>query len=136
MTHNTMRVSRRLLLWGAAGGASHARHVEGHAAYWERALFNGVLGTQRGTMVGEMTYMYPLGGGVSKAGIPNAGQGHHWSDADHCFWCCQGDATPPVPILCHLGEYLGFLCCEGSGIEAWARVADSTFFEVHLLSYK
>lgn len=42
----------------------------------------------------------------------------------------------PCPILCDLGEHLGFSCREGSGIEAWARVADSTFFEVHLLLSK
>ena len=37
--------------------------------------------------------MMPLGSGVSKAGIPNAPQGHHWSDAEHHFWCCQGSGV-------------------------------------------
>ena len=46
-----------------------------------------------------------MGSGVSKQGIPNAPQGHHWSDAEHHFWCCQG-----------------------SGIEAFARLADSIFW--------
>ena len=46
-----------------------------------------------------------MGAGVSKQGIPNAPQGHHWSDAEHHFWCCQG-----------------------SGVEAFARLADSVFW--------
>jgi hypothetical protein len=52
-----------------------------------------------------MLYMFPLGSGVSKAGIPDAPQGHHWSDEEHHFWCCQG-----------------------SGIEAFARLADTIFW--------
>ena len=83
-------------------------HVECHelpGRYYERAMLNAVLGTQRGTMPGAMTYMYPMGSGVSKQGIPNAPQGHHWSDEEHHFWCCQG-----------------------SGVESFARLADSVFW--------
>ena len=68
-------------------------------------MLNAVLGTQRGSVPGAMAYMYPMGAGVSKQGIPNAPQGHHWSDAEHHFWCCQG-----------------------SGVEAFARLADSVFW--------
>ena len=102
VAHNSMRVSRRLLQWSP--WAAWERPLE-HAAYYERTLFNAVLGTQRGAKPGEMLYMMPLGSGVSKAGIPDAPQGHHWSDAENHFWCCQG-----------------------SGIEAFARLADSIFW--------
>ena len=97
-----MRISRRLLQWSP--WASSERLLR-HASYYERTLYNAVLGTQRGHHPGEMLYMYPMGSGVSKAGIANAPQGHHWSDGEHHFWCCQG-----------------------SGIEAFARLADSIFF--------
>ena len=58
-----------------------------------------------------MTYMYPLGGGVSKAGVPNAGQGHHWSDKDHCFWCCQGMIAEIYPRDACRDHC--FWCCQG-----------------------
>eukprot|EP00966_Prymnesium_polylepis_P273322 6314310-Prymnesium_polylepis.1 len=102
----SMRVSRRLMQWGATAEDSTLEHLLSHAAYYERTLHNAVLGTQRGTLPGQMLYMMPMGSGVSKAGIPNAPQGHHWSDAEHHFWCCQG-----------------------SGIEAFAKLADSIFWE-------
>ena len=102
VAHNSMRISRRLMQWGrwAAWGRALA-----HAEYYERTMYNAVLGTQRGTKPGAMLYMMPLGSGVSKAGIPDAPQGHHWSDEEHHFWCCQG-----------------------SGIEAFARLADSIYW--------
>ena len=111
VAHNSMRVSRRLLQWspwptGAdASPAEATARVLRHASYLERTLYNAVLGTQRGTLPGQMLYMFPLGSGVSKAGIPDAPQGHHWSDEEHHFWCCQG-----------------------SGIEAFARLADTIFW--------
>ena len=75
VAHNSMRVVRRLLQWGAASTADGPAAAIRHAAYYERTLYNAVLGTQRGTQPGEMLYMFPLGAGVSKAGIPNAPQG-------------------------------------------------------------
>jgi hypothetical protein len=102
VAHNSMRVSRRLLQWSPRGAWARKG---AHAAYYERTLYNAVLGTQRGTRPGQMLYMFPMGGGVSKAGIPNAPQGHHWSDSEHHFWCCQG-----------------------SGIEAFARLADAIYW--------
>ena len=105
VSHNSMRVSRRLLQWGAPRRREGEAHLVAHAEYYERALLNAVLGTQRGTVPGAMSYMYPMGSGVSKQGIPNAPQGHHWSDAEHHFWCCQG-----------------------SGVESFARLADSIFW--------
>ena len=102
VAHNSMRVSRRLLQWSPRSAWSRKG---AHAAYYERTLYNAVLGTQRGTRPGQMLYMFPMGSGVSKAGIPNAPQGHHWSDDEHHFWCCQG-----------------------SGIEAFARLADAIYW--------
>ncbi len=125
VAHNSMRVSRRLLQWSAWPAAPVAPLAEAgapvpapetapeeatarvlrHAAYLERTLYNAVLGTQRGTLPGQMLYMFPLGSGVSKAGISEAPQGHHWSDEEHHFWCCMG-----------------------SGIEAFARLADTIYW--------
>ena len=105
--HNSMRVSRRLMGWGGRAGSAGVTHTLRHAAYLERALLNGVLGTQRGSVPGAMVYMYPMGGGVSKAGIPNAPQGHKWSGAEDSFWCCQGSGVEAcrrgVPLRCAAG---------------------------------
>ena len=84
MTHNTMLLSRRLAAWagaarplaeggeggeggvggeggeGGEGGALPPRRSEAaqgllaHAEWYERALHNGVLGTQRGVQPGAM----------------------------------------------------------------------------------
>ena len=105
VAHNSMRISRRLLQWSELVDTSAWDRPLQHATYYERTLYNAVLGTQRGSEPGEMLYMMPLGSGVSKAGIDNAPQGHHWSNAENHFWCCQG-----------------------SGIEAFARLADSIYW--------
>ena len=47
-----------------------------------------------------------MGGGVSKASYTSGSELHHWGDTT-THWCCQG-----------------------SGIEAFARLADSVFFQV------
>ena len=105
VTHNTMLLSRRLAAWSGAprpraeDGELQAKGSEGggggessapppprgdgasgllaHAEWYERALHNGVLGTQRGVQPGAMVYMLPLGGGVSKAG-----GNHKWSNGE------------------------------------------------------
>ena len=56
VAHNSMRVSRRLLQWSP--WAAWERPLR-HAAYYERTLYNAVLGTQRGRNPGEMLYMMP-----------------------------------------------------------------------------
>ena len=61
VSHNSMRVSRRLLQWGAPRRREGEAHLVAHAEYYERALLNAVLGTQRGTVPGAMAYMYPMG---------------------------------------------------------------------------
>ena len=64
VAHNSMRVSRRLLQWTpwdarspsttAATQSDSAERLLRHAGYLERTLFNAVLGTQRGTLPGQM----------------------------------------------------------------------------------
>jgi hypothetical protein len=49
--------------------------------------------------------MDPMGGGVSKASYPSGSELHHWGDSS-THWCCQG-----------------------TGIEAFARLADSIYWE-------
>ena len=125
VTHHSMLLSRKLLGWGgracksvvvpASGGTALAapaasvagardvwrRELHAHADWLDRALYNGVLGTQRGKQPGAMVYMMPLGGGVSKAG-----GNHGFSNGENHFWCCTG-----------------------SGIEAFTRMHASVFYE-------
>ena len=94
-THNMVRLVGMLLR--ASGGALV------YAAFIERALLNGVLGTQRGAEPGAMLYFMPLGTGVSKR-KPQAWRHSGWSTPFGDFWCCQG-----------------------TGIEAFARLAEHVF---------
>ena len=104
VSHNSMRVSRRLLGWGADDRAEGPHHLLQHAAYYERTMLNAVLGTQRGTEPGAMLYMYPMGSGVSKASFMSGSELHHWGGPS-THWCCQG-----------------------TGLEAFAQLADSVFW--------
>ncbi|XP_059287994.1 uncharacterized protein LOC132041185 [Lycium ferocissimum] len=72
-----------------------------YADYYERALTNGVLSIQRGTDPGVMIYMLPLARGGSKAR-----SGHGWGKQFTDFWCCYG-----------------------TGIESFAKLGDSIYFE-------
>ena len=94
-THNMVRLVGMLLR--ASGGALT------YADFIERALLNGVLGTQRGTEPGAMLYFMPLGTGVSKR-KPQSWRHTGWSTPHGDFWCCQG-----------------------TGIEAFARLAEHVF---------
>ncbi|CAN8236600.1 unnamed protein product [Cochlearia groenlandica] len=91
-TYNMLKVSRNLFRW--------TREVT-YADYYERALTNGVLGTQRGTQPGVMIYMLPLGRGVSKAK-----SFHGWGTPYDAFWCCYG-----------------------TGIESFSKLGDSIYFQ-------
>ena len=62
-THNMMKLVELLLRASRARGGRWARY----AAWIERALFSGVLGTQRGEEPGAYLYFMPLGNYVSKA---------------------------------------------------------------------
>uniref|UniRef100_A0A803MI28 Non-reducing end beta-L-arabinofuranosidase-like GH127 catalytic domain-containing protein n=1 Tax=Chenopodium quinoa TaxID=63459 RepID=A0A803MI28_CHEQI len=86
------KVSRNLFRW--------TKQVM-YADYYERALTNGVLGIQKGTELGVMIYMLPLGHGVSK------GKSFHgWGDQFNSCWCCYG-----------------------TGIESFSKLGDSIYFE-------
>ena len=97
VTHNMVRLVSKLLR--ASGGAVQ------HAEYIERALFNGVLGSQRGIEPGSMLYFFPLGNGVSKR-APQSWRHSGWSTAHGDYWCCQG-----------------------TGIEAFARLPEHIFLQ-------
>ena len=96
-THNMMRLAE-MLLRASSGGVRYAEWIE-------RALINGVLGTQRGEEPGAYLYFMPLGAGVSKA-APQAWRHAGWSTAYGDFWCCQG-----------------------TGVEAFARMAELIYFQ-------
>lgn len=105
-----MRLVRGLLLT-SVDDAEAATHAE----YHERALFNSVLGTQRGERPGEMLYWLPLGAGVSKMDLrhPQHGEGqqHGWSIPHGDFWCCVARSEPtrdrPMGALTTLGGTFG-----------------------------
>lgn len=58
--------------------------------YYERTIFNGIMGIQRGEQPGVMLYMLPLGPGVSKARSY-----HGWGNKFDSFWCCYGTGNSP-----------------------------------------
>ncbi len=84
-TYNMLKLTRHLFAW--TGSATYAD-------YYERAFFNGILGTQN-PEDGTLMYFVPLASGYWKLfGLPN-----------HAFWCCTG-----------------------TGIESFAKLADSVYF--------
>ena len=70
--------------------------------WMERALFNGVLGTMRGEEPGAYLYFLPLGTYVSKK-APQAWRHAGWSTPYGDFWCCQGTG---VEAFARLGEMI------------------------------
>lgn len=84
-THNLLNVTRYLIRWTADPRL---------ADYYERAFFNGILGTQD-PETGMLIYYVPLASGYPKVfGTPN-----------DTFWCCYG-----------------------TGVESFAKLADSVYF--------
>jgi DUF1680 family protein len=84
-TYNMLKLTRHVFAWTASAPC---------ADYYERAMFNGILGTQH-PEDGMTLYYVPLGSGYWKLfGLPL-----------HAFWCCTG-----------------------SGIESFAKLADSIYF--------
>jgi DUF1680 family protein len=70
-TYNMLKLTRHLFSWTA-----DAHHVD----FYERALFNGILGTQHPDHGGEKLYYLPLGPGFWRLfGLPL-----------QAFWCCYG----------------------------------------------
>ncbi|KAG0579015.1 hypothetical protein KC19_4G066200 [Ceratodon purpureus] len=91
-TYNMLKIARTLFRW-----TKKIKYMD----YYERALVNGILGTQRGQQPGVMIYMMPMGPGVSKAKSY-----HGWGNKFDSFWCCYGTA-----------------------IESFAKLGDSIYFE-------
>jgi hypothetical protein len=73
--------------------------------------------------------MFPMGGGVSKAGIPRAPQCHHWSAAEQHFWCCLGSGVEAfarlhaLPFWAHGARALLVLQFVPAELR-WAQAAD------------
>ena len=73
VTYNLLKLTRNIFSWTADARA---------ADYYERALFNGMLGTQH-PADGEKIYYTPLASGYWRMfGTP-----------DHGFWCCHGSGV-------------------------------------------
>mmetsp|Transcript_16331 Transcript_16331/g.41803 ORF Transcript_16331/g.41803 Transcript_16331/m.41803 type:complete len:696 (-) Transcript_16331:87-2174(-) len=70
---------------------------------YERLMVNGLLGTQLPGEPGRMTYMTPLGAGTSRR---RANFAEGWGEPEGSFWCCYG-----------------------TGIESFAKLADSIYFQ-------
>ena len=93
VNYNTLKLLRHLLLW----------HGEvAMADSYERLLLNGVLGVQKPAHMGVMSYLTPLGYGVTRSRFDWWG----WGAPDNAFWCCYG-----------------------TSVESMAKLADSIFFE-------
>jgi DUF1680 family protein len=80
-THNMLKVTRYLLRW--TGDPAYAD-------YYERAFFNGILGTQRAD-TGMLIYYVPLATGLAK----------QWGTPYDSFWCCYGTG---VETFAKLGD--------------------------------
>jgi len=89
-TYNMLKVTRYLLRWTADPK---------YADFYERAFWNGILGTQD-PETGMLLYFVPLGTGYSKR---TGGRG--FSKPYDSFWCCTG-----------------------TGIESFAKLGDSIYF--------
>ncbi|MFW6163291.1 MAG: beta-L-arabinofuranosidase domain-containing protein, partial [Planctomycetota bacterium] len=89
-TYNMLKVTRYLIRWTAEPQ---------YAEFYERAYWNGILGTQD-PETGMLLYFVPLGTGHSKR---TGGRG--FSKPYDSFWCCTG-----------------------TGIESFAKLGDSIYF--------
>jgi DUF1680 family protein len=85
-THNMLKLTRRLFSWTADPRL---------ADYYERALLNGILGTQN-PADGTTLYYVPLASG---------------------YWKLFGQPLD------------SFWCCTGTGVESFAKLADSIYFQ-------
>ncbi len=73
VTYNMLKLSRHVFQWTADPAV---------ADYYERALFNGILGTQH-PADGSKLYYVPLGSGYWKL----------FGDPLHDYWCCTGSGS-------------------------------------------
>lgn len=89
-TYNMLKLTRHLFAWSGDPQC---------AGYYERALFNGILGTQHPSD-GMTIYYVPLASGYWKLfGLPL-----------HAFWCCTGTG---VETFSKLGDSIYFRDQEG-----------------------
>jgi len=84
-THNMLKVTRHLLQW--TGDPAYAD-------YYERAFWNGILGTQRAD-TGMLLYYVPLATGLTK----------QWGTPYDSFWCCYGTG---IETFAKLGDSVYF----------------------------
>jgi hypothetical protein len=84
-THNLLKVTRYLFRWTGEPA---------YADYYERALINGIWGTQRADN-GQFIYYLPLATGLRK----------QWGTPYDSFWCCYGTG---VESFAKLGDSIYF----------------------------
>jgi len=90
-TYNMLKLTRYLLRW-----TGEARYAD----YYERAYYNGILGTQQ-PVTGMLAYFLPLAAGSAKSyGTPEAS-----------FWCCYGTG---IESFAKLGDSI--YCHDGQGL--------------------
>jgi hypothetical protein len=84
-THNMLKLTRQVMAWRGDAACGD---------YYERALFNGVLGTHH-PADGMMMYYVPMSSGWWKM----------FSDHDNGFWCCDGTG---IESFSKLGDSIFF----------------------------
>ena len=89
-THNMLKVTRYLIRW--TGDPAYAD-------YYERAFYNGILGTNRADN-GQMIYYVPLQTGCTK----------QWGTPYDSFWCCYGTG---IESFAKLGDSIYFHDSDG-----------------------
>jgi len=94
--YNVLKISRHRMLWRAEAA---------EADYYERALWNGILGNQKRVAGAPTSYIYmlPLGGAVRKA----------WGKSDYGFPCCWGTLSES---FAKLGDSIFFGAPDGSAL--------------------
>ena len=94
--YNVLKLVRHLFCWAPSAALGDD---------YEAKVNNGVIGIQHPDTVGAMTYMTPLGHGVSRP-LANWHQSNGgWGSQNGSFWCCYGTA-----------------------IESFAKLGDSIYF--------
>ncbi|MCC6696264.1 MAG: glycoside hydrolase family 127 protein [Candidatus Hydrogenedentes bacterium] len=84
-THNMLKLTRHLLEW-----MGDTRYGD----FYERALFNGILGTQ-GPEPGQLQYYVPMDSGYPRM----------FGSPDNAFWCCYGTG---IESFAKLGDSIYF----------------------------
>jgi len=84
--YNALKVFAHLFTWTASPRL---------ADRMERLLVNGVLGVQKPGQPGVMSYLTPLGYGVTRAKLDWWG----WGSPDNSFWCCYGTTVEQMGKL-------------------------------------